>query len=333
MPETIDLTLDEIADLARTVLMSNGADAENANAVSETVTKAERDGALSHGLFRVPGYVTALKSGKVDGTARPALKTKTPAVMTCDAANAFAPMAHKACLPQLIDAAKTIGLAGVSIQRSHHFAALWPEVETIAEAGLVGITCVSYLPWVAPHGGRTPIFGTNPFGFAWPRPGAAPIVIDMATASMAMGEVQIAAREGHEVPLGTGLSKAGKLTTNAAEIADGVLLPFGGHKGSALALMIELLAGPMVGETFSYETENRDNGDGGPAQGGQFILAMSPDVFSDKDWAAQTAHFAERYATIEGARLPGARRFETRKQGGTRAVNKALLTQIQALGN
>ncbi|MFK7754992.1 MAG: Ldh family oxidoreductase, partial [Sedimentitalea sp.] len=169
MPETVNLELDEIAALTREVLMANGADAANAGAVSQTVTKAERDGALSHGLFRVPGYVTALKSGKVDGKARPKLDTKTPVVLTCDAQNAFAPMAHQACLPQVIETAKTFGLAGVSIRRSHHFAALWPEVEAIAEAGLVGITCVSYLPWVAPHGGRKPIFGTNPFGFAWPR--------------------------------------------------------------------------------------------------------------------------------------------------------------------
>jgi len=90
----------------------------------------------------------------------------------------------------------------------------------------------------------------------------------MATAAMAMSEIQIAAREGHEVPLGTGLSPEGELTTDAAEIAKGVLLPFGGHKGSALSLMIELLSGPMVGETFSFETLERDNGDGGPAQGG-----------------------------------------------------------------
>jgi len=331
MTDTIDLELDQIATLTRDVLIANGADDANADAVAETVTRAERDGALSHGLFRVPGYVAALKSGKVDGTARPELEAKTPVVMTCDAGNAFAPMAHRACLPHLIETAKTFGLCGVSIRRSHHFAALWPEIETIAEAGLVGITCVSYLPWVAPHGGRKPIFGTNPFGFSWPRKDAPPIVIDMATAFMAMGEVQIAAREGHDVPLGTGLSAAGELTTNAAEIADGVLLPFGGHKGSALALMVELLSGPMVGETFSYETQERDNGDGGPAQGGQFILAMSPDVFSQDGWDSQTARFIEHYSAIEGARLPGARRHMMRDTSGPRQVNRALIDTIKAL--
>ncbi len=331
MNTTVELTLDEIYDLTRSALMANGADAENAEAVAETVTKAERDIVLSHGLFRVPGYVTALRSGKVDGKARPALSTRTPAVLSCDAKNAFAPMAHKASIPALIEAAKTYGLAGVSFQRCHHFAALWPEVEALAEAGLVGITCVSYLPWVAPHGGRTPIFGTNPFGFAWPRPGQDPIVIDMATAAMAMGEIQIAAREGHEVPLGTGLSAEGELTTDAAKIAKGVLLPFGGHKGSALSLMIELLAGPMVGETFSYESLERDNGDGGPVQGGQFLMALSPEVFSATEWASQTERFVDKYTAIDGARLPGSRRFKNRQNTGPRAVDENLLNKIRGL--
>ncbi|MEM8980615.1 MAG: Ldh family oxidoreductase [Pseudomonadota bacterium] len=329
--ETISLDLKKIEALTLDVLISNGADQPSAKAVAQTIVKAERDCALSHGLFRVPGYVAALRSGKVNGHANPTLVSKTPTVLACDAENAFTPRAHNVALPKLIEAAKTFGLAGLSLQRSHHFAALWPELETLSEAGLVGMTCVSYLPWVAPHGGQTPIFGTNPFGFSWPRPGLTPIVIDMATSAMAMGEVQIAAREGHEVPLGTGLSPKGEFTTEAAEIAKGVLLPFGGHKGSALALMIELLAGPLVGETFSYETQERDNGDGGPAQGGQFILAMSPDVFSDKDWAKQTAAFTQKFSAIKGARLPGAKRHAARKNPGPRQVNAELLAHIKSL--
>ena len=108
---------------------------------------------------------------------------------------------------------------------------------------------------MAPAGAIKPLFGTNPISFAWPRKGKTPVVYDMATASMAMGEVQVAKREGHKVPLGTGLTKDGKETTDPAEIVDGgVLLPFGGYKGSGIAMMVELLAGALVGDNFSYET-------------------------------------------------------------------------------
>ncbi|MGK0399095.1 MAG: delta1-piperideine-2-carboxylate reductase [Gammaproteobacteria bacterium] len=328
---TIDLSLAEIYDLANSTLLKHGANEENSEAIANTVTTAERDGSISHGLFRIPGYITGLKSKKVDGTAKPEIEQVTPIIFRCDAKNGYAPIAHRYSLPPLIDAAKKFGLAAVAIQHSYHFAALWPEVEKIAEAGLVGFTTVSYLPWVAPSGGTTPIFGTNPMGFAWPRAGKNPIVIDMATASMAMGEVMIAARDGHEVPLGTGLSESGELTTDAAEIVKGVLLPFGGHKGSAIALMVELLSGPMVGETFSYETQEGDNADEGPARGGQFILAMSPDILSGKDSSDQTDRFFERYDAIEGTRLPGARRHKNREDKGPRAVNAELVSTIRQL--
>ncbi|MBL94523.1 MAG: Delta(1)-pyrroline-2-carboxylate/Delta(1)-piperideine-2-carboxylate reductase [Alphaproteobacteria bacterium MarineAlpha3_Bin5] len=330
-PPNKEISLDEIFTLSKKVMTVHGANEENGEAVAETVTNAERDGSVSHGLFRIPGYIKALDSGKVNGNAKPVLEEISPVIMRCDAQNGFAPIAHKYCLSSLKAAAKKYGLGAVSIQRAHHFAALWPEVESLGNEGLVGFTCVSYLPWVAPIGGSTPIFGTNPFAFAWPRPNQNPMVIDMATSSMAMGEVQIAARDGLDVPIGTGLSASGKLTTNAAEIAKGVLLPFGGHKGSAIALMVELLAGPLVGETFSYETAERDNSDGGPPQGGQLILALSPDLLGGINWANQAEQFFDKFEAIEGVRLPGARRYKNRKDGNIRKVNAELLEKIVRL--
>ena len=327
----IDLSLQEIFELARDALLAHGANLETAEAVAKNLTNAERDGSVSHGLFRVPGYVDALQSGAADGQAVPTVTEVTPVVFRCDAHNALAPLVHQHCMGKLIHAAQTYGMAAVSIKNSHHYSALWPEVEKLSEAGLLGFTCVNYLPWVAPAGGKTPIFGTNPFAFAWPRPGQHPIVIDMATSSMAMGEVQVAARDGREVPLGTGLSPDGELTTNAAEIAEGVLLPFGGHKGSALALIVELLSGPLVGDKFSYETERCDQEHDGATQGGQFLMAIDPAVLSDKAWETQTEDFLKQYGAIEGARLPGERRHRNRKQKGPREVNGELVEKIQKL--
>ena len=202
---TTSLTLSEIYDLAKKTLLFNGCDEENANILSDTITRAERDGSLSHGLFRLPAYVAALKSKKVNGKARPEIKNIAPSIIKVLGNNAFAPMVLSVGLPAVIDLAKKTGVAVLAITNSHHMAALWPETEAIAESGLVGFACTSYKPSVAPAGATKPLFGTNPISFAWPRPGKTPVVYDMATASMAMGEVQVAKREGHKVPLGTGL--------------------------------------------------------------------------------------------------------------------------------
>jgi delta1-piperideine-2-carboxylate reductase len=98
-----------------------------------------------------------------------------------------------------------------------------------------------------------------------------------------------------------------------------------------IALMIELLSGPLVGETFSYESKERDNGDGGPVQGGQFILAISPKILSGKDTSDQTEEFLNKYTAIDGVRIPGARRHNNRKDTGPREVNSALIATITLL--
>lgn len=330
---TTPLNLDEIYALAHDCLTKNGMDEANAKALSTTIHNAERDGSHSHGLFRLPAYVASLRSGKVKGKAKPVAKAITPSVIRLMGDNGYAPMAHEVGLPLLAKAAQKSGIAVLAISHVHHMAALWPEVEFLAEHGLVGMACTCYMPAVAPAGASKALFGTNPLSFAWPRQGQTPAVFDMATAAMAMGEVQLAVRDGHDVPLGTGLNEAGEMTTNPSEITNGgVLLPFGGYKGSGIAMMIELLAAGLVGENFSFEAKAGDNGDGGPPQGGQFILAMSPEVISiHDDWQAHCEGFFTKLTGLKGVRLPGERRHKNRLSDAPREINKELVEKIRNL--
>jgi len=329
---TVSLTLDEIFDLAKKTLLANGCDEETASILADLIMKAERDGSLSHGLFRLPAYVTGLKSGKINGKGKPEVKKISPSVIKVLGNNCLAPVVLKKSIPELIKAAKENGVAVLAINNSHHMAAMWPETESIAEQDLVAFACTSYKPAVAPAGAIKPLFGTNPISFAWPRKNSTPVVYDMATASMAMGEVQVAKREGHKVPLGTGLTKDGKETTDPGEIADGgVLLPFGGYKGSGIAMMVELLAGALVGDNFSYETAENDNNDGGPPSGGEFILAISPDKLSDNDWDKHSSEFFEKMKSMDGVRLPGERRHKNRLDKGPRNINEELVNKIKSL--
>ena len=329
---TVSLTLDEIFDLAKKTLLANGCDDETASILSDLIMKAERDGSLSHGLFRLPAYVTGLKGGKINGKGRPEISKLTPSVIKADGKNCLAAMVLNKAIPELVKAAKDNGVAVLAITNSHHMAAMWPETEAIAEQGLVAFACTSYKPAVAPAGAIKPLFGTNPISFAWPRKNNTPVVYDMATASMAMGEVQVAKREGHKVPLGTGLNKDGKETTEPGEIADGgVLLPFGGYKGSGIAMMVELLAGALVGDNFSFETAEKDNNDGGPPSGGEFILAISPDKISNTDWDKHSSEFFDKMKSMEGVRLPGERRHKNRLDKGSRNINEELVKKIKSL--
>ncbi len=329
---TTNLTLEEIYNLAIKTLKFNGCDELNAEAVAETVTNAERDGSISHGLFRIPGYIASLKSKKVKGNARPTNKFLTQNAIRVDGDYGFAPTAIKVGLPVLIETTEKHGVGVLTIANTHHFAALWHETESLAEKNLIGIACTAYKPSVAPAGAKKPLFGTNPISFAWPRKNNSPVVYDMATSTMAMGEVQVAARDGHKVPFGTGLNKDGEKTDNPADIANGgVLLTFGDYKGSAIAMMIELLAAGLVGDLFSFEAAKEDNNDGGPARGGEFIMALSPNLIAGENWNEHSEKFFQEMKSLEGVRLPGERRHKNRLNTGSRSINKELVDKIISL--
>ncbi len=327
---TTPLALNEIYDLAHAALSAAGADDDNATAVSRTVADAERDGSHSHGLFRIPGYVAGLKSGKVNGKANPQPQ-QNAAIVRCDGENGYAPLALSRSIEPLTAAAKQYGVAALALTRSHHFAALWHETEALAMNDVAALACVCYLPSVAPAGSTEALFGTNPVSFAWPRPNLTPLVFDMATAAMAKGDVQIAANEGRELPPGCGLDAQGNPTTNPAEILKGVLIPFGGYKGSAIAMMVELLAAGLIGENFSFEAAQKDNKDGAPPQGGEFVLALSPQVFAGDDWQAHAQTFIDKLSNTPGVRLPGARRHKNRQNTDARNINTALVDKIRTL--
>ncbi|HAZ79755.1 MAG TPA: oxidoreductase [Porticoccaceae bacterium] len=308
------MTESDIQQLVVECLIANGCNSENAAALGRTISAAERDGSASHGLFRMPGYIASLRSGKVDGCSVPIVEKISPSVVKVDGKRGYAPLALEKGREALIDAARENGIAAMALVNVHHFASLWVEVEPIAEAGLVAMAFTTYKPAVVPAGAKKPLFGTNPMCFGWPRGDQPPLVFDQASASMARGEVMIAARDGHPVPLGTGVDAEGELTTDAAKIIEGgALLPFGGHKGSTIAMMIELLVAGLTGMDFSYEAQLNDNDDGGPPNGGEFMLAIDPNKFGDADnWLAHSEAFIAQLASMEGAHIPGDRRYQNR---------------------
>ncbi len=328
------MSLEAIHALAKATLMAHGCDAENAGAVADIMTCAEGDGCHSHGLMRLPGYVATLKSGKVNGKARPTIKKLAPAVVQVNGHNGFAPYALQEGRGHLIEAAKTCGIAAMPLIGIHHFAALWTEVEPVAEAGLVAFACTSYKPAVIPAGGTKALYGTNPIAFGWPRKDGPPMVFDQASSVMARGEVMLAAREGHRLPDGVGVDVNGKPTNDPNEVLKGALLAFGAHKGSSIAMMVELLAGGLIGESFSFEAAERDNGDGGPPQGGEFMFAMDPNLMGDaNDWANHAEKFFDKIKEQGGTRLPGARRHANRSESAKTgvAVSDIILDKISTL--
>lgn len=330
----IYLPLDEVRMLSFEILHRHGCDKANAQAVADVITQAEADGCHSHGLMRLPGYVAALDSGKVNGAAQPGLKHLTPVVVQIDADNGFAPYALQSGRPALIEAARTYGIGILALIRAHHFAALWTEVEPVCMEGLVGFACTSYKPAVIPAGGHKALYGTNPICFGWPRGTRAPVIFDQASSVMARGEVMLAAQEGYSLPSGVGVDAQGQPTTDPDAVLKGALLAFGGYKGASLAMMVELLSGPLIGESLSFEAAQRDNNDGGPPQGGEFMLAIDPNLLGhEADWQAHAEKLFTEMCDQDGVRLPGARRYGIRQESQHKGVQvgQQLITRLKSL--
>jgi len=310
----IHLSLDEAHDLAMKCLKANGCDESNAKSAADRMILAEGDMCHSHGLFRLPWYASGVRSGRANGKARPSVTQLAPAIVRVDGDGGFAPHGQKTGLGQLAQCTRKNGIAALAFVNMFHIGAMWPEVEYLANDGLCAFAFTASYPYVAPAGGIKPLYGTNPMGFAWPRKNQPPLVFDQASSSMARGEIQIAARDGHDVPETAGVGPNGEKTTDPETVLKGAQLGFGGYKGASLAMMVELLAGPLIGEFLSIESAADDAGQGGPPKGGELIIALDPAKFGDADNFLE--HGEKLFAAIaeqEGTRLPGSRRYANRK--------------------
>ncbi|WDR07198.1 Ldh family oxidoreductase [Devosia rhodophyticola] len=262
MNDNVTLTLAAAQRLSLDTLLALGLSPDQATAVTETVIAGQRDECHSHGLYRLIVCAQTIRAGMVALDAVPEVVDAAPAVVQVDARGGYSLLAFKRGLPPLIEKARSQGIAALAINNCVHFSALWPEVEAIAAAGLVGLAMTPSHSWVAPAGGTKPVFGTNPIAFSWPRKDNFPFVFDFATSMVARGEIELHRRAGKDIPLGWGVDGDGAPTTDAAAAMGGAMLTFGEHKGSALAAMIELMAGPLIGDLTSIDSQAHDGGKG-----------------------------------------------------------------------
>ena len=171
-----------------------------------------------------------------------------------------------------------------------------------------------------PHGGRRPFFGTNPIAFGFPRPGGEPLCLDMATTSIPFGRVRNARREGHALPPDTAVDAQGDWTTDAqAAVA---VAPLGGrefgHKGYALALVIDLLCGPLLGNPYGPHIPRMFDAINEPRRVGAFFIALDPARFAGgAALSSQIESLAQELAAEPGApRLPGDPEIDVAVQRG-----------------
>lgn len=324
----------ELTAIVHRALARMGLSDAHVHAIGKVIVAGQRDACQSHGVYRLLSCADAVRAGKVQLDVEPVVTASSGPVVQVDAKRGFSPLAFERGLSALVDATRRHGLGAMVIRQCFHFSALWPEIEAITAHGLAALAMTPSHAWVAPAGGSKPLFGTNPIAFGWPRPGPHPYVFDFATSAIARGDLELHRRAGQPLPEGCGVDAEGQPSTDPIAVAKGAMLAFGGHKGSALSTMVELMAGALINDWTSRESQAFDDGAGVTPCHGELILAFDPLTLGGGDAAAQTARAEDLLNAIANqARLPSQRRFDARERSSAEgiAVPAALYKDILQL--
>ncbi|NEJ69308.1 oxidoreductase [Rhizobium phaseoli] len=326
MTETATMSISQLHELVEAIFRRAGLNAVQAVALTNVIVAGERDGCKSHGIYRIEGALRTVKAGKAKPDAIPAIAPQASSgIVTVQGNGGFANPAFELGVPLLAQSAHASGIAALVVNDVVHFSALWSEVEALTGQGLAAIVmCPSYAA-VAPAGGSKPLLGTNPFAFGWPRGDKPPYVFDFATSMVARGEIELHRRAGKQLPEGWAIDAHGAPTTDPDEALAGAMLPFGGHKGSAIGTMIELLAGVMIGDLTSPEVLDYLGTTTLSPVHGELIIAMSPKAFSAGRPGDPFARAEALFDAIigGGARLPSERRFIARAKSESEGITLA----------
>lgn len=328
-PNATQITVARLKEIMCAALEASNTSPETAAIVADALALAEIDGKKGHGLSRIPSYAAQARSGKVDGMAQAKMSRPRPAVLSIDACHGFAYPAFEMMQQNLPQIAREQGIGLALVSHSHHYGVAGHHVERLAEAGFVALLFGNTPAAMAPHGGKTPLFGTNPIAFAAPLADSPPMVIDLATSHVARGNILTAAQKGEPIPEGWALDADGQPTTDPEAALKGSMVPMGEAKGAALALMIEVLAAGLTGSAFGDEATSFFEAEGAPPNTGQVMLAIDPGVVV-YDMLDRLSAFAGRIEQ-DGGRLPGSTRLIRRDAAvtGLTVDQKALDAAIE----
>ncbi|PYI32510.1 Malate/L-lactate dehydrogenase [Aspergillus indologenus CBS 114.80] len=302
------------------ILTANGVSAADATTIADCLIAADLRGVDTHGSNRIPSYMARIRQGVLDPRAVPTLRQTTPVVAQVDGHNAFGFVSAHLAMTRAIAMAREFGVGVVSVTHSNHFGMSAWLVQQAVDAGLLSLVFTNSSPALPAWGGREKLLGVSPIACGAPAGAAPPFILDMAPSVAARGKIYKALRRGEPIPADWALDADGRRTTDPATALHGVMLPMGGPKGSALAIMMDVFSGVLSGSAFAGHVT-------GPydptraADVGHFIVAVKPDLFmgldefkARMDYLYQRVVGGEKMQGVERIYYPGEIELEMRER-------------------
>lgn len=243
----------ELLNKSISILMKVGLERKEAEIASDILVTADKRGIDTHGLSKLPIYIKRIQSGAIDIKAKPEVIKEKKGVAVIDANNCLGQITGYTGAKKAIELAKEHYWSSIFVRNSNHFGIAAYYSMLAAKEGMIGITFSNANPTMPPYGGKKAMLGTNPISVAIPTRLDFPIVLDMATSTVARGKIIMAAKKGNSIPKGWALTENGKKTVSAEEALHGMLTPLGGPKGSALAMVIDIFCGVLSGGHYLTE--------------------------------------------------------------------------------
>lgn len=327
------LTLQEERSIVTEILTRMNVTLEDAEIVADVTLDADLKGFSSHGIGRFPQYVENLKYGTINPQADIEIENETISTALLNGNHRFGHVVTHHGMELAMEKAGENGVGVVGIHNSNHFGATGYYSDMAVIEDFIGIVMANTEPAMAPLGGNEAIIGTNPIAIGIPS-NKNYVSLDMATSASARGKLLEALRKGEKIPENVALDAEGKPTVNPEEALKGSILPFGGHKGYALAFMIEILAGPLVKAAFGKQVRGTVN----PRElctKGDLLIAIDPSVFGDLDsFKEEVDEFIEEIRkSSENVSIPGdmeVRNFKKNISEGI-YVDDNLLEQLKSI--
>ncbi|WFU47563.1 Ldh family oxidoreductase [Sinorhizobium terangae] len=312
--ERITLPVAEARSLATEACLSAGASHLTAKSLVDATLSAIEVGRDELGFPHFLDYLQSLREGRIDGGASPRIVHRLPALIHADANRGIAQLGFDLVYEDLVDRARTFGVAIFTQRNSYTAGELGYYVRRLALDGLVSLAVANSPAMVAATPGAKAVYGTNPLAFGAPMSGSErPLVIDQSSSATAFVNIVRAASEGRSIPEGWATDENGEVTLDPHKALRGVLLAFGGPRGANIALMVEVLAAGLSGASWSLDTPDFRSGAECPGTG-LTIVTLSPNAIGG-DFGARLAEQVRRLEQL-GVYIPGQKVSLSAKNGG-----------------
>jgi len=301
----------KVHDFAKSILIGNNVPEQSADTIARCLVAADLRGIDTHGVNRIPSYMERVRQGVLDPHAVPELTSITPVVAQVDGKNSFGFLGATLAVDHAVEVAKTYGIGMVSIKHSNHFGMSAWICQRALESDMISLVFTNSSPALPVWGGKEKLMGVSPIACGAPAGKTPPFILDMAPSVAARGKIYKAKRRGEKIPLDWALDRDGRPTDDPSAALEGVMLPMGGPKGSALSIMMDVFSGVLSGSAFAGGVTNPYD-PSKPADVGHFIVVIKPDLFMSledfkgrMDFLYQKVAGSEKAAGVERIYFPG----------------------------